>query len=136
MTKALYPKTKARWIQGLDSVLAGTIKGLLIDTTEYTYDAAHAFLSDVPEIARLAISEGLTNRAVDADTGAFNSDNPVFLGVEEIVGAVGLFFDTGDAATSRLIMYQDEDVTGLPYDPTYDEPNVRVLVHEDGWFII
>jgi hypothetical protein len=137
MANALYPKTKAKFLQALidlsDPYL--DIKAVLVDTGQYTYSAAHEFLSDVPAGARIAISDALVNVTVDADTAAFDSDDPIIAGVTgDTIEAIVLFVDTGVAATSALIMFQDTNITGAPLTPTGG--NVQIFVDATGWFVL
>src|SRR3954447_13968881 len=60
MANALYPKTKAAMMQGGVNLITSTVKALLVDLDDYTYDAAHDFLNDVPTVARVSISPALS----------------------------------------------------------------------------
>ena len=48
--------------------------------------------------------------------------------------AIILFIDTADEFTSRLIMFQDTGVTGMPLTP--DGNNVQIVVGANGWFTL
>lgn len=134
MANALYPKTKAQMMQGGVNLLTAAIKATLIDLGAYTFDAAHDFLNDIPSGARIATSGDLGSKTI-GDDAKFDSADPVFVSVAgTTVEAVVLFLDTGDPATSRLLMFQDTGVTGLPLTP--DGSNVQVVVGAGGWFTL
>jgi hypothetical protein len=48
------------------------------------------------------------------------------------VEAIVLYIDTGTAGSSRLIMFQDTGVTGLPLTP--EGSDVQINVNAAGWF--
>lgn len=135
MTKRVYPKAKKAAFSGgaNANMLTGSVRIVLIDTGAYTFDAAHEFLVDVPSGARLSTSAALAGKSV-GDDGSFHSDNTRFEGVTS-VSAEGLlwYIDTGSAASSRLIAFQDADVTGLPVTPAGASYNV--IKDSPGWFI-
>lgn len=136
MANHVYPKFKKAAMSGgpTHDLIAGSVKVVLVDTGAYTYDPAHEFLSDIPSGARIAISGALTSKAV-TDTGAFQSANTVFSAVTgPSVEAVALFIDTGAPTTSRLVMFQDTGVTGLPVTPAGASYNV--IVDPAGWFVL
>jgi|SRR5436190_21839063 hypothetical protein len=134
MANALYPKTKAAMLQGGVNLITATVKALLIDLADYAYDAAHDFLNDVPVAARVAVSGALSGKAIN-DLGQFDSGDPIFTSVAgDQLEAVILFIDTGDESTSRLVLFQDTGVTGMPLTP--DGNNVQIIVAAAGWFTL
>jgi hypothetical protein len=50
------------------------------------------------------------------------------------IEAIVLYVHTGTDSTSRLIIYQDTGVTGLPLTP--DGSDVQITVDAAGWFIL
>jgi hypothetical protein len=119
MANAVYPKSKkAAWSGGANvNMLTATLKLVLIDTGAYTYSATHEFLTDIPAGARLSTTGALTGKTV-SDLGALDFDNTTFVSVTSTSAeGVVLFVDTGSAATSRLIVYKDTGITGLPVTP-------------------
>jgi hypothetical protein len=119
MANAVYPKAKKAAFSGGANInlLTAALKLVLIDTGAYTYNAAHEFLSDIPSGARLSITGALTGKSI-SDLGALDFDNPTFASVTSVSAeGVVLFVDTGTAATSRLIVYKDTGITGLPVTP-------------------
>jgi len=103
----IYPKWKETVVQGgANSSLGGTVKALLVDVDDYTYDDSHQYLSDVPSGARVATSAALTSKTFTS--GVFGAGNTTFSAVSgDPSEAVIIFIDTGSAATSQLVSYID-----------------------------
>ena len=134
MANALYPKTKAQLMQGSINLLTANVKAMLVDLADYTYNAAHDFLNDVPAAARIATSGALSSKAIN-DAAEFDSADPIFISVAgDQLECIILFIDTADESTSRLLMFQDTGVTGLPLTP--DGNNVQIIVSANGWFTL
>ena len=69
------------------------------------------------------------------DDGSFFSDDPTASSVTgDELEALIMYVDTGSAATSRLILYLDTGITGMPLTP--DGSNVQITVDPAGWFIL
>ena len=134
MANKIYPKTKKQLLlAGLD-LSAANVRAILLDTGAYLYNDAHAALSDIPAGARIAVSGNLTGKTF-GDDGSFDSDNPMFSTVAGAsIEAIVLYADTGTESTSRLIMFQDTGVTGLPLTP--DGSDVQITVDAGGWFVL
>ena len=131
MANALYPKFKEQALQGGVNLSSGNIKAVLIDLADYTYGAAHEFLSDVPAAARVATSGNLASKTFT--NGVFDSADPSFAAVTgDVSEALILFIDTGTPGTSRLIAFYDTGVSGLPVTP--NSGNISVTVNAAGWF--
>lgn len=102
----------------------------LLDITHYTADpAGDEFLSDIPEAARVAISQVVDNRT-STGGGSMDCDDPVFESVPatdpptECAAAV-CFRNTGDPATSDLISYHNEGAD-LPLVPNDGDLTLRI----------
>ena len=68
-------------------------------------------------------------------TVASISDAPTASGVTgDEFEALIMYIDTGTPATSRLILYLDTGITGMPLTP--DGSDVQITVDPDGWFIL
>jgi len=92
-----------------------TIKVALVDTGTYTYSAAHDFYNDV-SAGVVGTPQTIANTTIAS--GVFDGDNVTFTSVTgNSVEALVIYKDTGNAATSNLIMYIDTGVTGLPVTP-------------------
>ena len=118
MANALYPKYKEALISGAANVAltTGTVKAVLVDLADYTYNAAHDFLDDVPAGARVGTPQTIANRTVVG--GLFDGDDITFPAVTgDQAEALILCIDTGSEATSRLVAFLDTGVTGLPVTP-------------------
>jgi hypothetical protein len=135
MANAIYPKYKQAALSGgaNHDLSAGNVKAVLVDLADYTYSAAHEFLSSVPAGGRVATSPNLTSKTFT--DGTFDSADPTFTGVTgDQSEALILFIDTGVEATSRLVMFQDTGVTGLPVTPSGGD--IIVQVDPTGWFTL
>lgn len=117
MTTVVYPKAIEAMLQGELNLSSGSVKIALVDSADYTYDAAGEFLSDIAGAGRVGISTALSGK--DFSDGHFSSDPCSVIGVsgDQFEALVG-FLDTGVAGTSRLIWYQNAGVDGLPATPT------------------
>jgi hypothetical protein len=116
MANAIYPKYKQAIIQSAaNSSLTGTVKAALVDTSTYTYSAAHEFLSSLTGVVGTAQTIG-TKTYTD---GVFDGDNLTYTAVSGASAeAIVIYIDTGTAGTSRLVAYLDSGFTGLPVTPS------------------
>lgn len=93
-----------------------TIRAALVDTTAYTFDAAHEYLSQIPLGARL-LTTPLVNRSVSSIGGCL-ADSLSLSGVTgSYAGAIVLYKVGGTEATSPLLVYVDT-LPGLPFTPS------------------
>jgi hypothetical protein len=132
MANALYPKFKQACLSGNVNMTTSDVKAILVDLADYTYSAAHEFLSDVPAAAREEISAALGSKTLT--DGTFDSADPSWPSsagdpVEAVILVVG---DTATPATCRLAAFYDTGVTGLPL--TLNGGNVTGTVNGSGWF--
>lgn len=126
MANAIYPKAKEQFLQAGINMSSATIKVALIDTGSYTYSAAHEFFSSVTGVIgtpQTLGSKTFTNGVFDAADVTF----PAVTG--NTAEALLIYVDTGTAGTSRLILFQDTGVTGLPVTPNGGDIN---LVFDSG----
>ena len=116
MANAMYPTFKELLIgTGGVNLDTDTIKVALVDTGTYTYSAAHDFYNDV-SAGVVGTPQTITNTTIAS--GVFDGDNVTFTSVTgNSVEALVIYKDTGNAATSNLVMYIDTGVTGLPVTP-------------------
>lgn len=138
MANAIYPLAKKQLLLAGIDMAALDVKVALINVsgggTTYTYNAADEFLDDVSSGAIIALTGNLAGKSF-GDDGSFDSDDPTIIGVTgDLVEALLMFVDTGTPSTSRLILYQDTGVTGLPLTP--DGSDVQIIVDAGGWFIL
>lgn len=121
MANLWYPKFKAALLKnavGYDLSSAGTnVRVVMIDLADYTYNAAHEFLSDVPSAARVNTITALNGKNVT--NGLFTADNPAFIAPSgDQSEAQILYINSGADATSRLILFFDTFSSGAPYIPS------------------
>lgn len=134
MANALYPKSKARYMQAGLNLLSLDVRAYLVNLTgggtTYTYDAAHEFLDDIAADALIAVSGPLSAKTIN-DLAWFDSDDPTITAVTGVqVEGLILAADTG--TTAFLLMYQDTGITNIPLTP--DGSDVQIVVDSDGWF--
>jgi hypothetical protein len=116
MANGLYSKYKEHALKGDISWLTDDIKFVLVDAADYAVNlTAHEFLSDVPSVARVAISGNLAGKS--ATNGAADANDLTLTAVSgDISEALVGYKDTGTASTSPLICYIDT-ATGLAVTP-------------------
>ena len=116
MASALYPKFKEQLLQAGINLASVNIKVILVDGADYTYSAAHEFLSDVPGAARVATSGNLASKTFT--NGVFDAADFTFSSVTgDQSEALVLYVDTGVEGTSRLIAFIDTFSSGMPVTP-------------------
>jgi len=116
MANNVYPKFKqALWLQSANSnASTGTVKVALVDTGVYTYSDSHEFVSSLS--GTVGTAQTIGNKTFT--NGILDGDNVTFTGVTgNTIEALVIYIDTGNASTSRLVSYQDTNVTGLPATP-------------------
>ena len=134
MANKIYPLAKKQMLQGGINLSSADVKVALIDLADYTYSDAHEFLSDVAGGSIVGTTGNLSGK-VFGDDGSFFSDDPVASSVTgDELEALIMYVDTGSPATSRLILYLDTGITGMPLTP--DGSNVQITVDPAGWFIL
>jgi len=128
MANTIYPKYKEAILQGSsNSALTGTVKAMLIDLADYTYDSADEFLSDIAGASIVATSAAIGSKTYT--DGVFGGANVVFTAVTgDVSEALIYFIDTGVAGTSRVIAFIDTGVTGFPVTPNGGDINLNFNV--------
>ena len=127
MVNAVYPLYKQALLDADVNVdlIAGDVKAVLVDLADYTFNNAHDFLDDVPVGARVATSANLIGKSVT--NGTFDCDNFTWTAVTgDQSEAVIFYIDTGVAGTSRLVVFLDTGITGLPVTPNGGDINFNV----------
>lgn len=118
----IYPKWKEALLQGApSSTLDNPVRAYLLNTTLYSYNAGHRFLSDVAVAARVGPSVLLATKTfLDGVLGSADLVFPTVSGAP--VQAIVLAISTGADASSRLVTYIDTAL-GLPFTPAgIDQP--------------
>lgn len=111
MASALYPLAKQSFLSQSPSIDmdTDTIKVALINvSTDYTYSAAHQFLSSVTTYSG---TTDQTLSSVSITSGVFNAASATFTSVSisgsKTVAALVIYKSTGTGSTSPLIAYID-----------------------------
>jgi hypothetical protein len=115
MANAIYPKFKEQALQAGVNLATGTVRVGLVDTGTYTYSAAHEYFSSMAG-SLVGNPQTLNNKTVT--NGIFDADDVTFPSVVGVnAEALAIWIDTGDNNTSRLVLFMDTGVTGLPVLP-------------------
>lgn len=128
MANTLYPLLKTKlWQADLD-LSAITMKAVLVDGDDYTYSAAHQFLSSVPAGARVSSAVALTGVAF-GQTGSlsyFDANDVVLPAVTGDTSEVIIIYnDTPGAESAKdLIAYIDVFTVGAPVTPNGSDISV------------
>lgn len=131
MANGFYKKGAKKILDADIDFLVDDIKAVLVDTDDYTVDLdAHEFLSDIAAGARVKISGNLASKTTTG--GTFDCADFTFATVSgDRSEAVVFYKDTGDAATSPLLIYFDT-CDGLPITPS--GTNITCQIDADGLF--
>ena len=136
MANALYNPFKQQLLDNSTAIdMDGdTIKSTLIDSADYTFNAAHDEYSggsaDVPAAAKVAESGALGSPTVSS-SGAFDTADFTWSAVSgDQSEAIILWDDT--VTNDRLIAFYDTSITGMPVTP--NGGNINVTVNASGWF--
>lgn len=112
----MYPSIKEKMLTGQFDWESDDIRIVLIATGQYTPSINHATLLDIPDSARVAVSENLTGKTVEVNV--VDADDYLFTYVSgPPVNSVLLVTTGTNEATSYLICHLDEAVTGIPFNP-------------------
>lgn len=132
MANTLYPLFKEGLLNKQWDLNTDSIKAILSDAADYTYDAAHDMLEDVVAGARVATSGALTTPTIAL--GVFDTDNFTWSAVSGDQSEQIILFDDTPAteATKGLIVFYDTTITGMPVTPNGGD--INVTVNASGWF--
>lgn len=118
MANRIYPLYKQSLMSsavGVDLV-SGSCYAILVDTEEYTFNAAHQFASDISASANIEESSDITGRTVAS--GVFDCDTVTWVAVSgDQAEAIIFVIDNDAAGADRLVAYLDTGQTGLPVTP-------------------
>src|SRR5688572_30404342 len=106
MGSQLYPKTREKFLTAQLSWIVGTYRALLLPES-YIPDFEDEFLSDIIEGTRIAISEEIADKTA---TNGYANCAPIsfpLLTDSRNVAKVVIYKDTGNEATSALILFLD-----------------------------
>lgn len=116
MANQLYNPGRSHFLQGNIHWLTDDIQAILVDTADYTFALGHAWLSDVPALARVATSPPLTGKT--AGGGIADANDVTFSSVSGDPAEAIIIYRVGSLETnSHLIAYIDTVTSGLPVTP-------------------
>lgn len=106
MASAMYNPGLDSFAKAEISLLTATIRAFMVDSADYTFSAAHQFLSSVAVAGRVAFGD-LANKTV-TNGGVFDADDLLLTNVTgDPTEVVVLCAWTGLDTTSRLISFHD-----------------------------
>jgi hypothetical protein len=115
MANVLYDPGRQAFLEADLDWTGQDMRVILVDLADYTFSAAHQFLTSVPAGARVAVSGALTGKT--ATSGVADADDVTFTAVTgDPSEALVIYQHTGVDATSRLVAYIDT-ATGFPVTP-------------------
>ena len=134
MASVLYPLGKEAFLNGDIDIDTDTIKVAAVSDNDYTYSAAHQYKSSVTSYtgstdATVTITSK-TSGTVDASdiSAAYAS---LAQNSTDVIDALVLYKDTGNAATSPLIAYYD-----LAASTTPNGGDINITWNASGLFAI
>lgn len=136
MANVLYPKYKEALLNKEHDMNSDVIKATLIDSADYTYNAAHTTYADatVPAVSKVAVSPQLTTPTIV--DGVFDTADFTWTAVTgDVCEAIIVWNDTPTTPTADpLVAFYDTSMTGMPVTP--NGGNINVTVHASGWFAL
>lgn len=105
MANAPYRNFKKLLLDGDVDLVVDDLRVAIIDEADYTFDAAHTNLSQVPGAARVAVSGTIQNRSITID----GSGNAVFDADDTTINTV-----TGDPAEALIVFKQGASDAASP----------------------
>lgn len=137
MANALYPKFKQALLNKTHDLDTDSIRAILVDAADYTYNAAHDFLDDVAGAGRVATTGSLTSPTIV--DGVFDTADFTWTGVtgDQCEDIVLENHDGNGAATDaarQLVAFYDTGMTGMPVTPNGGD--INVTVNASGWFAL
>lgn len=131
MANAFYSLGAQKVLEGEIDWTTDDIKAILVDTDDYSVNLdTHEFLSDVAAGSIVKTSGNLSGKSTTL--GVADCSDITFTSVTgDQFEAVIFYKDSGDPATSPLLLYFD-DCDGLPMTPS--GTNITCQISTDGLF--
>ncbi len=138
MANALYPIWKQEVMQATaNTSLGGTVKQTFVDiTSAYTYNAADTFVTALGVNDNPNYGSAVTLASKTFASGTFDAADTTttaLTGAADL-GAIVLYVDSGTEATSRLALFLDTSITGMPFTPSGGD--VTVVWNAAGIFTL
>lgn len=131
MANAVYPIWKEALLQAsTNSALTSTnVRAAFLDTGTYTYSAAHDFYNDLSGVYPNTRTTGVALGTKTYTAGTFDAADTTFTALSNgsiSVEAIVLYIDDGSAdATSRLVLFLDTSITGMPFTPSGSDVTIQ-----------
>lgn len=129
MTNALYPIWKQEVMQATaNTSLGGTVKQTFVDiTSAYAFNNAHDFVDDLATFDNPNYGAAATLASKTFANGTFDAADTTTTALSGAadLGGIVLYVDSGAEATSRLVLYLDASITGMPFTPSGGDVTVQ-----------
>jgi len=140
MANQLYNNARKGFALGQFNWETDNIRAMLVRTIGYTFSAGNLYVAAIDAAARVPSTGDSTGAGIllagkiVSDNGALRANNVQFVDVSgTAIGAVVLYRDSGNPATSPLIAWLDT-ATGLPITPNGGSIIVTWDVGDNGIF--
>lgn len=123
-TQALYNIWKEAILQAsTNSALTSTnVRVAFVDTGAYTFSQAHDFYNDLTGVYPNTRATGVALGSKTFTAGTFDAADVTFTALSNgsiSVEGIVMYIDDGTAdASSRLVMFTDTSITGMPFTPS------------------
>lgn len=131
MANAVYPIWKEALLQASsNSALTSTnVRVAFLDTGTYTYSAAHDFYNDLSGVYPATRTTGVALGSKTYTAGTFDAADSTFSafsnGSVSVEGII-MYIDDGSAdSSSRLVLYLDTSITGMPFTPSGSDVTIQ-----------
>lgn len=136
MANAFYTQYKENLGLELHHMTTDTFRAYLIDLADYTFSAAHDFVSDVAAgsiVAQVALTSPTFTGGV-FDTADFAWTTVSGDQSEAVIIANYTGNSAGADSARQLVIFYDTGMTGMPVTPSGG--NINFTVHGSGWFTL
>ena len=131
MANAVYNIWKEALLQAsTNSALTSTnVRVSFVDTGTYTFSQAHDFYNDLTGIYPATRATGIALGTKTYTAGTFDAADSLFSafsnGSVSVEGII-MYIDDGTAdASSRLVLFLDTSITGMPFTPSGSDVTIQ-----------
>jgi len=131
MANAVYNIWKEALLQAsTNSALTSTnVRVSFIDTGVYTFSQAHDFYNDLTGVYPNTRATGVALGTKTYTAGTFDAADATFTAFSNgsvSVEAIVIYIDDGAAdASSRLVLFLDTSITGMPFTPSGSDVTIQ-----------
>jgi len=132
MANQLYPSAREGFLTGQYNWATDDFSFVLLDA-DYTFDPVHVLLSSIPTGAQVGGVQPITSKGTGSGFAVGSSIQYTELYHTEDLTQAIIVQDTGDVATSALVVYYDT-IDGFPFQPTGDNYDLFSDLLFGGYF--